>query len=163
MLNFPSDCECWSWVQVLSPAIKPISLYNLGGWLKCSKAIMVESAQETGVDPLMKFSDQKNTFPPEAKSPPITIVNEMKWKNCKFLERARKKLHSYLTFVVWIIDPVSTWVFISKTNTDFTFGWNYIWQRVAAFGNIFPQILEFQSSNGVTECQDIAVWNYGII
>ena len=36
--------------------------------------------------------------------------------------------------------------------------------RVAGFGNILPQILEFQSSNGVTECQDIAqVWSYGVV
>ena len=24
---------------------------------------------------------------------------------------------------------MSTWIFICKTNTDFNFGWNYIWQR----------------------------------
>ena len=29
---------------------------------------MVERAPETGVDPLMKFSSQKNTFPPGAQS-----------------------------------------------------------------------------------------------
>ena len=35
--------------------------------VKC-RAIMVERAPETGVDPLMKFSSQKNTSPPGAQS-----------------------------------------------------------------------------------------------
>ena len=42
-------------------------------WLKC-RAIMVERAQGTGVDPLMKFSGQKNTHPPRgAQSPPWAL------------------------------------------------------------------------------------------
>ena len=44
--------------------LRNLEIYVL---VKC-RAIMVERAPETGVDPLMKFSSQKNTFPPGAQS-----------------------------------------------------------------------------------------------
>ena len=44
--------------------LRTLDIYVL---VKC-RAIMVERAPETGVDPLMKFSSQKNTFPPGAQS-----------------------------------------------------------------------------------------------
>ena len=44
--------------------LRTLEIYVL---VKC-RAIMVERAPETGVDPLMKFSSQKNTFPPGAQS-----------------------------------------------------------------------------------------------
>ena len=44
--------------------LRTLDIYVL---VKC-RAIMVERAPETGVDPLMKFSSQKNTSPPGAQS-----------------------------------------------------------------------------------------------
>ena len=47
--------------------------------LKCSRAIMVESAQETGVDPLMKFSCQKNTQLPQGLSLHHGLASNLEW------------------------------------------------------------------------------------
>ena len=63
-------------------------------WLKC-RAIMVESAQGTGVDPLMKFSGQKNTHPPRgAQSPPWPLPGNQPTMELKttFWKFVRKKL-----------------------------------------------------------------------
>ena len=133
---------------------------------------MVESAQETGVDPLMKFSCQKNTQLPQGLSLHHGLASHLQWnwksyQNICWKERFVYKQDLYCNLCLFSfkshILPMLTWIFICETNTDFNFGWNYIWQRVAGFGNILPQILEFQSSNGVTKCQDIAVWNYGVV
>ena len=116
---------------------------------------------------------EKHPTPPGAKSstwPGKQYTMELKKFSKYLLKRARGLFTNKIYFATFacfhskvITVPMSTWIFVCETNTDFNFGWNYIWQRVAGFGNILPQILEFQSSNGVTKCQDIAVWNYGVV
>ena len=129
--------------------LRNLEIYVL---LKC-RAIMVERAPETGVDPLMKFSSQKNTFPPGAQS--STWRHKQSPKELGVLPENLPQLQKIECSL-----PFLEWSMISHVNMNFHLQNKYrlqFWMKlylaawVARFGNIFPQILEFQSSSGVIQ------------
>ena len=115
---------------------------------------MVERAPETGVDPLMKFSSQKNTFPPGAQS--------STWRHKQSPKESGVLPEKFNTSIAKnpLFSAVFGMVNISHVNMNFHLQNKYrlqFWMKqylaawVARFGNIFLQILEFQSSSGVIQ------------